>query len=242
MKPANWDVRIYFVDRGSTDGTSEAIGSLGLNVKISFADSSCSVARAMHQAEQSIDHEYDVCLWLNDHVVVFQDTYKRLEEFRLQYPSSILIPQLGNPETGELTSGGYELTPGVEFRCEHKYAERLPVDIDTFDSNLVLIPQSAANSIGSVNPDFTDFYSGIDYGLRAKRKRIRAVALPGFFGTCQTAPVFVASNRRDALRHLHSTIGQPISQQIQFLVRHASWRWPINLLVPYLRILFNKTA
>lgn len=241
MKPANWDVHFYYVDRGSSDGTSDAISSLGLTIKVINADATWTLARSMHEAERAINQEHDYRLWLNDNVVVFQDTYMRMEEFRSQYPNAILVAQLADPVTGKLARGGYKVLSGLEFTFEHIFAERLPVDLDTFDGDLVLIPTTVAKTVGAINQKFIGDFGGLDYGLRASKKRIRSLALPGFFGTCSQPANPMIVQRADALRHLHTTKGQPFLRQLLFLSRHAGWRWPINLVVPYWRALFSKT-
>ena len=106
MKPATWNVRVYFVTTGHSDEEAKSIAALGLDVKVISGEKSWTWSRSMSEAEKGIDQPCDATLWLQDDVVVFQDTYKRIEEFRKQYPSAILAAQFCDPETGNITCGG----------------------------------------------------------------------------------------------------------------------------------------
>ena len=241
MKPASWNTRIYFVDLGSTDGTAEAIESLGLDLKLVQGSASWRGGRALHEAQISIDQAFDYLLLVHDDITVFQDTYMRLDEFRKQYPTSILVGQLSDPATGELNFGGYEVDSGSELKFTHKLSQRLPVDVETFDGHLVIIPKKAADAVGYFDTKYSRAFSERDFGLRATQKRIRVLALPGFFGSASTMPKTELKSRRDSLRHLHNLTAQPPMPTLRFLIRHSRVRWAVQFVVPYLRILFKKS-
>ena len=198
MKPATWNVRVYFVDDGSTDGTQEAVDSLGMNVKIVSGNGAWHWSRSMQEAQKSIDQPFDAILWVSNDVVVFQDAYTRIDEFRSQYPSSILVAQFCHPESGSFTYGGYQRVSNLGFRFEAVFADKLPLNVDTFSGKLIFLPKEAMEKVGSVHGKLPRNLADVEYGLRAASKKVRALALPGFYGTCtRKSPELHQDNEMD---------------------------------------------
>ena len=241
MKPATWNVRLYVVTARYSDEARKAVAALGLDVKIVSAESSWTWSHSMAEAERAIDQPCDATMWLQDDVVIFQDTYKRIEEFRKQYPSAIVVGQFCDPESGNITRGGYKAVRGSDFHLTRISTETLPTDVDTFDGTLVLIPKSASDVLGAIDGKFAVSYAGYDYGFRAQRKRVRTLVLPGFYGTSTGFSAPFVHNEHNESNSAGNQRTQGFASFAKLLRRYAGWRWPHYVLVAFIRALFNKT-
>jgi GT2 family glycosyltransferase len=239
-KPEHWDLRVYLADDGSSDGTADAVLGLPVSLKVVKGPGDWYWAQSMHQAELAIDEPYDAILWLNDDVLLEQGALLRFAEWNTQYPSSILIGQFYDPETGALTYGGLRRVGRHPFRFTKLRAEVTPEQADTMHGNLVLIPRSVTEAVGTIDGGFAHAYADHDYGYRATARGFDLLAVPGFAGPCALNVIHKPNTVKERLHMMHSKKGIPPKSQIRFLRRHGGVTWPIYFLAPYVRALLKS--
>jgi GT2 family glycosyltransferase len=197
----------------------------------------------MYQAEVSITTPYDALLWLNNDVVLYDKSLTALEAKRELYSDAILVGQMCSSSNSEnITYGGHLKTGRHPFRFEMVKADLAPMYVDTFSGNLVFIPFSLSTLIGHIEGRFQHAYADIDFGLRAKKLKIKIIALPGFMGVCDVNPPLSlrSMTMRKKISLLVSAKYSPIKSQILFLSRHGGIEWPIYLITPFLKIFFRR--
>jgi GT2 family glycosyltransferase len=235
-KPSNWNLKIYLVDDGSTDGTGDAVEQFDPTIQIIKGDGNWYWAHSMYQAEMAINEPHDVIMWLNDDTKLDVDSLSKIDfQFALN-PDSILIGQFQCSTTNDLTYGGYAKYDRHPFHFKQLHAQGELMTADTFNGNLVFISSTASNIVGPIDGEFAHAYADIDYGLRAKRLGVEMFIIPGFAGTCDNHPKRDSKSLADALNLLLSTKHSPLKSQIRFLKRHGSLNWPIYLIAPFIRI------
>lgn len=235
-KPSNWDLKIYLVDDGSTDGTSDAVQRFDPAIQIIKGNGSWYWAHSMYQAEMSINTPFDAIMWLNDDIKLNLDFLTRINSECKSNPNSIFIGQFQSSTTNDLTYGGYAKYDRHPFHFKQLHAQDELMTADTFNGNLVFISCTASKIVGPIDGEFAHSYADMDYGLRAKRLGVEMFIIPGFAGTCDNHPERDSKSLADALNLLLSTKYSPLKSQIRFLKRHGSFDWPIYLITPFIRI------
>ena len=237
--PNNWTIRIYLVDDGSDDGTSDAVNKLGLDIKIIQGPGDWFWAHSMYRAELSIDKPTDAILWINDDVKLFQEALMRVERVRQKNLDSILVGQLMDPTTKKRTYGGVNRIGRHPFYFEWILADNTEIQVDTFNGNFVLIPEQISKRVGTIDGAFSHAYADFDYGLRAMKLGYSSIIIAGFLGTCPANYTVMERNLRERLNFLHSAKGLPLKSQVRYLRRHGPIEWPIYLIFPYIRAILG---
>jgi len=239
-KPSNWVIDIYVVDSGSTDGTVEAILKSGGVKKVTQGPDDWFWAKAMFEAHNSIDGDFDYILWLNDDVLILPGALTRLDHLASQRPDEILVGAMRDTLDSKCTYGGFKRLGRHPF----KYSRVVPTDspqvVDTFNGNLVLIPRKVIATIGVIDGGFkSQKYGDIDYGLRAKKKGITSLLAPGYVGICSENPApCVPDSAWERWKAMTGPKGLPIKSQVRFLKRHGGFLWPQYLIPPIIRLVF----
>jgi len=239
-KPSNWDLKIYLVDDGSTDGTSEAIEQFDPAIQITKGNGSWYWAHSMHQAEMAINEPCDAILWLNDDVKLDIDSLGRIHDQFVANSESILVGQFRSSAIDSLTYGGYVKYDKHPFHFKHVYVQDQLKLADTFNGNLVFIPISVSKTVGPIDGEFAHAYADMDYGLRARSVGTKIIIIPGFVGICDTNPVTDFNSFADELTFLLSKKSSPVGSQIRFLRRHGNFTWPIYFMAPFTKVLFRS--
>ena len=232
-KPSNWSLDLYITDDGSTDGTAEELIQTYSGIKLIQGDGNWYWAHSMHRAELAIDKPSDAILWLNDDVELFTFGLERIYSTHLIFPDSIVVGQLRQKSSMEISYGGFSKYDHHPFHFRRDFAIDVPIKTDTFNGNVVFIPRSVGNRIGSIDGAFSHAYADLDYGLRAKAANIQSVICPGFIGVCENAAVkLVARSFKEVLIDLSKPKAGTLKSRIRFLRRHGDWTWPIYLVAP----------
>ena len=239
-KPSNWDLKIYLVDDGSTDGTSEAVEQFDSAIQIIKGDGSWYWAYSMFQAEMAINEPHDSIMWLNDDIKLNIDSLSRISEQFALNPDSILIGQFKSSKNDELTYGGYIKYDKHPFHFKRLYAQDELKFADTLNGNLVFIPGAISKTIGPIDGEFAHAYADIDFGLRARAQGFKIGVIPGFVGVCDTNPVPEFKNLIEELKSLVSTKSTPIKSQIRFLKRYGGIFWWIFIFTPFISLFFRN--
>jgi GT2 family glycosyltransferase len=248
-KPINWILSYFVCDDGSTDGTTDFLRSLPIEIKVIYGDGKFfwakSMMKAMSDAYSSPD--IDAYLLFNDDVEL--NDINALNNFNLlseNYPDCIIVGQLVDNLTRQISYGGLIRTSRHPFRTSLVHALNHPEFIDTFHGNFVLIPTSVVEKIGLLDGNYSHGYADFDYGYRAREMQVRMLASPGFVGTCNLNASMNFNTSGDIVKHLFSRKGRPLKSQIKFSRRFGGFEWPIYViggyLLPILRLLTQRNA
>jgi GT2 family glycosyltransferase len=251
---AGASARVYLVDDGSTDGTSNAVLSQFPEVQLIRGDGSLFWNHGMRRAFQAaISVGYPMYLWLNDDTILNEDAAALLLSTHHELEAagdrlSIVVGATHDPESHQQTYGGV-----VHSSRWHPLRLRLvepgttPRRSDTFFGNCVLIPAEVAERVGNLDPVFRHNFGDIDYGFRASKKGCTIWTAPGYVGSCRLNPVegtwedrsLTARERWQAAR---SPKGLPPREWKVVLRRQAPVLWPFYVVLPYVKIPLQTMA
>jgi len=188
--PSNIKLEVFLVDDGGTDGTAEAVNNTYPAVNIIQGNGELYWNGGMQLAwDVALKKPADFYLWLNDDVELHTNAVDVLLKTYAQMHASthepVIVGNLSDAKTGQLTYGGYAIEKGLL----HFRGVKLPIDIspsacDTLNGNIVLIPQSTVDKIGTLDKRFTHAMGDFDYGLRCKQAGIPVYSTTKFVATC----------------------------------------------------------
>ena len=117
-----------------------------------------------------------------------------------------------------------------------------PVEVDTFNGNVVLVSREASERIGAIDGEYDHAAADHDYGFRAVDAGVPMLLSPGTVGTCPRNPssepwADPSLSVRDRFAVLVSRKGHPPRERARFLRRHGGPLWPVFWLSPYIRAL-----
>jgi GT2 family glycosyltransferase len=233
------------VDDGSDDGTAAAVRDQFPNTRVVIGGGDMFWAPAMATAEQvARTSDPDFLLWLNDDVVLDEDALRRLMDTGVGAPETayIAVGAVRDPVSGEVTYSGLRRSRLHPLRVTLIHPTDKPVEVDTFNGNVVLVSRAAFKRVGHIDGEFEHAAADHDYGLRAANVGVRRLLAPGTVGTCEKNPAGEpwadpALTVRDRFRILISRKGHPPRSSAHYLRRHGGPAWPIFWLSPYIRAL-----
>jgi len=239
-------LKVYLVDDGSTDGTSEAVRVSYPEVKVIKGDGSLYWGGGMRLAfAEALKEEHDYYLWLNDDTMLQPGAVRNLVNAYLSLatsgePDSIIVGQVQDPITGVLTYGGVKRTSRWwPLKFTPIVANGGLQECETMDGNCVLIPREVARLVGNLDKTFTHRSGDWDYGLRARMLGCSIWAMPGFIGTCTRNPEsihWMGANLPliERLKKVNHPKGMPFRERKVYSKRHAGPFWYLYWMTPYI--------
>lgn len=184
--PEGYCIKVYLTDDGCTDGTPQTVHEKFPDVKIIQGDGSLFWNRGMWTAWNAAakEYDYDFYLWLNDDTDLRENALLSLLESSERNSNNAIVvgSTVDSISHTQLTYGG-RLSNGKIPLCNGK-----DVEIDHFNGNIVLIPQSVYKVLGNLDYFFTHSKGDFDYGLRAKKVGIKMIQCGTILGECDTHP------------------------------------------------------
>lgn len=230
------------VDAGSVDGTPEAVRERFPHTKVIARDGSVFWAGGMAIAERvALKQNPDFLLWLNDDVCLDADALTRLIATVAGHGNPcIAVGALRDPSTGELTYSGARRRGLHPLRMELVAPVSEPIEVDTFDGNVVLVPRAASRRIGCIDGELVHAAADYDYGLRARKAGVVNLLAPSTVGTCALNPLRQpwldqSISRWQRLRLLIGPKGVPPRPRARYLRRHGGRAWLVFWLANYVR-------
>jgi GT2 family glycosyltransferase len=241
--PGDFEIQVYVVDDGSSDGTTDEIHRRFPSVIVLQGDGKLYWCGGMRRAwSEASKGQVDYYLWLNDDTTLLPGAIVTLLDVasatRLMCGRDpIVVGSTRDPDTGALTYGGRWLQESALI--EPSSAAQA---CDTINGNVVLIPRAVFEEVGNLSQEYTHAIGDHDYSLRAARKGVPVYVGPGYYGLCKptdpalwTRPEIPLGQR---WRALHGPKGIPPSEYSVFLRRHLPRRRLWRLLKLYVRVGF----
>lgn len=251
----NVDLTVYLVDDGSTDGTGDAVKKNFPQVNLFKGNGTLYWNGGMRFAfAEAMKNKYNYYLWLNDDTFIYPNSLQLLIEtsitLKQQKSNDVIIAgTIKDIDTGDASYGGFvqksRLQPlkFIQLNCRTE-----PQLCDTFNGNVVLIPDKIVQTIGNMNSQYSKMQMGdLDYGLRAKYAGFESWVAPGFIGEC-------ASNTTDGtlfdkkltfkerIKIMKTPHGVPPAKEwMVFTKLHAGFLWPFYWLRTIVRVVFPWT-
>ena len=245
----DFELAVFLVDDGCTDGTGEAVRSRFPQVRVLEGNGSLYWNGGMRMAfDAAMKEGFDGYILLNDDTVLYDDALLRVvRSARAEQEAGrprVVVGSTRSPETGKHTYGGFAMrTRGLAMWGEPVMPHvSEAVVCDTMNGNFALIPAEIVAAVGNLEERFRHQFGDLDYGLRARRAGFEVVVAPGYVGLCSantTASVWRDSSVPLARRwkSVLSPKGVPVKEWLLFTRRHYGWRWVHYALSPYLRML-----
>lgn len=173
--------KIFVVDDGSNDGTSEAVKAAFPEINIIYGSGNLFWNRGMILAwEYASQFNFDYYLWLNDDTYLLNNAiYNLITGSKMQQDMSIIIGSTRSEYKSKLTYGGISfdnnlIEPNNELKIAHH-----------FNGNIVLIPRYVFEKVGFLDRAFHHAIGDYDYGLRAKKLGIASYVACHICGMCE---------------------------------------------------------
>lgn len=234
------ELEAVLVDGGSVDGTVSAVRRTFPQARVIVGGEDLYWAGAMAVAERAaIVDDPDHLLWLNDDVVLDPESLDRLVAVAETIEGGcIAVGALRDPESGGLTYSGVERTGWHPLRMRWIEPADRPVDVETFNGNVVLVPRAVRARVGALDGALVHSAADFDYGLRAREVGVRNVLVPRTVGTCardggrrpwldQSVPL------RERVELFLGPKGVPPGPRARYLRRHGGPAWPLFWAFPY---------
>lgn len=240
-------IKVFLVDDGSTDNTTDAIRELFPEVFIIEGDGTLYWCGGMRKAwSKALGTGFDAYIWLNDDVELFSNAisdlftvYKLLS--RRWGDQVIISGSMLDPVTQKRSYGGACIIQGKEVAIE---PSDQPKEVHIIAGNCVLVPHAVVRKIGILEKRFTHSMGDYDYALRASYNGIKIFVAGNYQGYC-VANVGVmwwdpsiSFQKRWAI--LHSPKGPPPLEYFLFALRHKPMLAPLAFAKTYLRVIFPR--
>ena len=209
QKPTGFNLNVFLVDDGSTDGTFKAISKTFPQVKIFKGDGDLYWNRGMYKAwSEASKQNNDFYLWLNDDTFLFENAIQRALKISSKVDNnSIIVGSTCSNLNHELTTyGGREGQKILQNKGQI-------MECSTFNGNFVLIPNSVYNKLGNLDYKFRHSFGDIEYGMRAIKNKINVYIAPDHIGTCEP----------------HDSIIKCFSPKVPFLIRFKHFYSPLGM-------------
>lgn len=181
-KLSSFNVDLFLVDDGSSDGTSDKIRTLFPKANIIQGDGSLYWNRGMFLAWNTAVQKmrYDFYLWINDDTIIKELAIEilLLTSEKFENKNLVIGTTMSNKNSPKITYGGRDyndvlIIPNSKPRlCHH------------FNGNMVLIPDFVFKKVGFNDPFFHHSLGDFDYGLRALKIGIKSYVAPDVLGYC----------------------------------------------------------
>jgi GT2 family glycosyltransferase len=242
----NYELSVFLVNDGCTDGTDKAVVEQFPKVKVIQGDGNLFWNRGMRLAWETAAKvaDFDYYIWLNDDVVLYENAIKELLNCIEQHHDTAIICGTTCATTNNdiITYGGRIRRVGI-VKPNGKMQS-----CDCCNGQICLIPRSVYKIMGMTDSVFHHGFGDWDYGFRAKKKGIDIFAAPSVSGLCDVNdddafPPYQnpANPLLKRLKILYSPIGKNPYQSFIYTYRHVSLLSAfITIFILHINVFFPK--
>ncbi len=241
--PDGYELDVFVTNDGCTDGTPEIVKEQFPQVHIVQGTGNLYWNRGMYVAWEAASKtkDYDYYLWLNDDTHLFDDAIEKLIKHSYdQQDKSIIVGATVDSKTRT------KMTYGGRINGVVPKPDGLLTEVEHFNGNIVLIPQSVYKLLGNLDWYFTHSKGDFDYGMRAHKYGIKIFQIGEPLGECDEHEILDTWCNPDIplkkrWNMLHRPNGMPPKEIFHLENRHkgllvASFHY----FTVYLRCLFPK--
>lgn len=236
-------------DDGSNDGTYEMLCEMQSEYKIYVVRGSGNwfysggMNAGMEYSLRNLSREFNYTLMINDDVEFLCNGVQNMIEQSVVQDNAVIVGAMRD-NVGNLSYGAVKYISGYKYRKLNLSEWKVPAD--TFNANCVLIPYSAFERVGTMDPFYRHSLGDFDYGLILKRDGNKIFQSKQFVGVCNNN-----SNKNswtdsklgiiERIRKKESIKGAPAKQWFYFLKKNFGVGLAIRgVITPYVRILLGK--
>lgn len=182
----DFEIQVFLVDDGSTDGTSVEVEINFPQVTIIKGNGSLYWNRGMYTSwKKAIEskQEFDAYLWLNDDTFLLQNGLLIMLNAAMETKyKSIICGSINSPKDPQiLTYGGCKL---INKKFQPNFPNGQLQIADIINGNCVLVPQEVYLKVGNLDWTYRHAIGDNEYSLRARKKQIISYSTGQFVGSC----------------------------------------------------------
>ncbi|MBS6921964.1 MAG: glycosyltransferase family 2 protein [Lachnospiraceae bacterium] len=236
-------------DDGSNDGTLELLRQMNSKYQIYIVKGngnwfySGGMNAGMKYALQSLSHDYDYMLMINDDVEFSVESIQNMINQSVVQRNAVIVGAMRD-DTGHLSYGAIKYTSGYKYRKLD--ISEWKTEADTFNANCVLIPYQDFEQNGPIDSYYRHSLGDFDYGISLQKSGCKIFQSREFVGICNNNSknntwADLSIGRIERIRKKENIKGAPIKQWFYFLKKNFGLRWAIKgAITPYIRIIFGK--
>ena len=236
-------IKVFLVDDGSTDKTSEEVINLFPEVVTIQGNGNLFWARGVALAwKESLKSKeiFDYYLWLNDDTFLYNTAIKQLLDTQID-KNDIVTGSVCDPDTKLRSYGGTIFTNRflTPFKYEIVDINGKPQKIATFNGNVVLIPHSVYDKIGIIDNYFEHAYADVEYSLRAAKHDIQILLTAKHIAECKRDKVdhnkIINITLLKKILKLFGRKEKPLKSWFRLCYKYGAILWPIHFFIGYIK-------
>lgn len=250
-KPSGYDVDIYLVDDGCTDGTGDMVHSDFPEVKVIQGDGSLFWNGGMNRAfSEARKQDYDFYLWVNDDVAFYDQFMQKIlttyNDLANKSSQIIVVGVMVDSVYGKQTYGGIRILPSiVPLKMGQVSMANTPQKCDTFHGNCVLIHKSVVEEIGVNDSFYQHAFGDSDYGLMATKAGCEVWMTNYPVGVCDRhdkANKWLDPNLsfKERRKDYHKKTANPPRDWKYFCKKFCGWNWWIRYWAPDVKLFIKS--
>ena len=248
--PVGYDMEVYLVDDGCTDGTADAVSAQFPSVKIITGSGQLYWAGGMRLAWKTAMKvkNYDAYLLINDDVTIntgFLHHLIHTDKFSMDnYGMKGIYTGATKEKNSEKMTYGGTIIKSNHFilKTEFLKPSDSPQVCDLTNANILWVSEEVLGKIGMFDPRFTHGIADYDYSLRARKMKIPVLQAPHICGVCDDdhghnwKPREVSLKERIA--YLKSPTGLAYQEYLYYIRKHFPLYLPYSFVLLWLKVLF----
>jgi GT2 family glycosyltransferase len=239
--PENYELDVYLVDDGSTDGTLEFVNRNYPLVNIIKGNGNLFWAGGMRLAwREALKQKFDGFLLLNDDTILHLNAIEQLIEvhnysLEKNKKGGIYIGSVKDPDSEEYSYGGHKLMNNLSGNSKIvKPSQQKIQECDFANGNILFVSQNVVESIGILSDKFTHFLADYDYTLTAKKNGFPVLVCSSYCGTCENDHdknwLSAEYSLSERIKYLKNPKYLAYNEYLYYIKRHFPYYWPIAFL------------